>query len=108
MSTGEVKFFAEMAKELEASARKLETRKAELIAQLGPERVAELAALWAKTLDAHDETDMKRNMDWADKELIWVWARLERARARRVLVGHQIMAGLSPKRKTEGDGTDNE
>lgn len=84
-------FLAEMARELEASARKLEEREAELLSQLGAERVDELAQLWAKELDPHDEEDLKRSMDWADKELIWVWARLERARARRVLVGRQTM-----------------
>ncbi len=78
-------FIAEMAKELEASARKLEAREAELVAQLGADRTAELAGLWAKEMEPLDEAELKRNMDWTDKELIWVWSRLERARARRVL-----------------------
>jgi hypothetical protein len=89
--SGDSAFFAQMAQELEASVRKLEAREAELVAHLGAERVDELAALWAKKLDMVDEEELKRNMDWTDKELIWVWARLERARTRRVQVGRQVM-----------------
>jgi hypothetical protein len=88
---GDPDFIAGMARELDASARRLEAREAELVAQLGADRVAELAGLWAKEMDPHDEAELKRNMDWTDKELIWVWSRLERARARRVLAGRQAM-----------------
>lgn len=105
-------FFAHMAEELEATARKLEARETVLVAQLGADRVEELAALWAKTLDPADEDELKRTMDWSDKELIWVWARLERARARRVLVGRQAMmnsqygTGSDGGNNDGGDGTD--
>jgi hypothetical protein len=85
-------FLAEMAKELDASMRKLEQREAELLAMLGAERVEELRALWAKEMERDDEEELKRNMDWDDKELIWVWARLERARQKRVLAGRTSMA----------------
>jgi hypothetical protein len=37
-----------MAKEVDASARALEAREAELVAQLGADRVAEPAGLWAR------------------------------------------------------------
>ena len=103
MSAGDRGFFAEMARELEASARKLEAREAELKALLGPDRVAELAGLWAKTLDPQDEADLKRSMDWDDKELIWVWSRLERARARRVLAGRQAMVSATQDQGGEDD-----
>ena len=68
-------FLAEMAKEVDASARRLEAREAELVAQLGADRVAELAGLWAKGMDSHDEAELKRNMDWTGKELILVSSR---------------------------------
>ena len=70
-------FIAEMAKEAGASARRLEAREAELVARLGADRVAELAGLWAKEMDPHDEAELKRNMDWTGKELIWVRSRLD-------------------------------
>jgi hypothetical protein len=84
-------FVAEMAKELEMSIRKLEQREIELVGLLGAERVEELRALWAREMERIDEDELKRNMDWDDKELIWVWARLERAREKRVLVGRTTM-----------------
>lgn len=84
-------FLAEMAIELDSSMRKLERREAELMATLGGARVEELRALWARALPPEDEDEMKRNMDWTDKELIWVWSRLERVREKRVLVGRRSM-----------------
>lgn len=99
-------FIAEMAKELDASARKLEAREAELVAQLGADRTAELAALWAKQMEPLDEAELKRNMDWTDKELIWVWSRLERARARRVLAGRQAMLHMQYGPATPETGKD--
>ncbi len=101
-------FLAEMARELDASARKLEQREAELLAMLGPERAEELRQLWAKQLDANDEEDLKRGMDWDDKELIWVWARLERARSRRVLVGRQTMLTTQYGKAAEGESNEPE
>jgi hypothetical protein len=87
-------FLSKMARELEDSIRKLEQRETELVTLLGLERVEELRALWAQSLPAADEEDVKRYMDWDDKELIWVWARLQRARERRVLVGRTSMVTM--------------
>jgi hypothetical protein len=84
-------FLAEMAKELEMTLRRLEQREAELVGLLGAGRVEELRALWAREMEQIDEDELKRTMDWDDKELIWVWARLERARQKRVLVGRTTM-----------------
>ena len=61
------------------------------MAQFGADRGAGLAGLWAKGMDPHNEAELKRNMDWIGKELIWVRSRLDRARARRVLAGWQAM-----------------
>lgn len=96
-------FLAEMARELESSMRKLEGREIDLIAELGGERVAELRALWARTLPPDDEEELKRNMDWSDRELIWVWSRLERVREKRVLVGRRSMR-LQSVGRGAGDG----
>jgi hypothetical protein len=106
-------FLAQMAKEVESTIRKLEGREAEMMELLGAERVEELRQLWAKEMDAGDERDLKTNMDWDDKEMIWVWSRLERARAKRVLVGRQTMitvqlgTGEKKEKRENSDGTDN-
>jgi hypothetical protein len=103
-------FLAQMATGLDETIRNLEVREAGMIALLGPERVEELRQLWAKTMDPHDEDDLKRNMDWDDKEMIWVWSRLERARAKRVLAGRQSMitqqygTGVKKKGDEENSG----
>lgn len=76
------------------------------MAQLGADRAAELAALWAKQMEPHDEAELKRNMDWTDKELIWVWLRLERVRARRVLAGRQTMLHMQYGPATPETGKD--
>ncbi len=101
-------FIAAMARELDASARKLEAREKELVALLGADRVAELAGLWAKEMEPLDEAELKRNMDWSDKELIWVWSRLERARARRVLAGRQAMLHIQYGPETRQSEEDTE
>ncbi len=91
MPDTEQAFLTEMALQLEATIRQLEEREAQLAALLGLPRVEELKELWAKQLDLLDEKELKANMDWTDKELIWVWSRLERARDRRVRAGRTSM-----------------
>lgn len=106
MADPDPEFLAQMAKEIDGSMRKLEQREEELIALLGAERVEELRALWAKELETDDENELKRNMDWDDKELIWVWSRLERAREKRVLVGRTSMVSQKLGKDVDKDAKD--
>jgi hypothetical protein len=84
-------FLAEMARGAEATTHELELEEDRLRKLIGEERAAELELLWAKQLDPADEEDIKRYMDWKDKELIWTWARLERSRERRIAAGRAHM-----------------
>jgi len=84
-------FLAEMARGADATTHELELKEARLRALVGQERAVELEQLWAKQLDPVDEEDIKRCMDWNDKELIWTWSRLERSRERRAAAGRAHM-----------------
>jgi hypothetical protein len=85
------RFLAEMARGADATTHQLELEEIKLRQLLGRERAVELELLWARQLDPADEEDIKRYMDWKDKELIWTWSRLERSRERRIAAGHAHM-----------------
>ncbi len=85
------RFLTEMAKGADATTHELELEEASVCARLGQERVLELKKLWARELDPADEEELKRTMDWRDKELVWIWSRLERSRERRLLAGRVLM-----------------
>lgn len=91
-------FLAAMAKGAEETTHELELQEARILAHVGPERALELKKLWARELDSADEEDVKRTMDWSDKELIWIWSRLERSRERRALAGRVLMVKSQPGR----------
>jgi hypothetical protein len=84
-------FLTEMARGADATTHELEQEEARLRALVGNERAEELEQLWTKQLDPADEEDVKRYMDWNDKELIWTWSRLERSRERRAVAGRAHM-----------------
>ncbi|WP_020174576.1 hypothetical protein [Methyloferula stellata] len=84
-------FLTEMARGADATTQELEREEARLRALVGQERAGELKQLWANELDPADEEDIKRYMDWNDKELIWTWSRLERSRERRAAAGRAYM-----------------
>lgn len=87
-------FLEKTAREVELSMKKLEKREAELVASLGPGRVEELRALRTKELPPIDEAETKRHMGWQSRELLWVRARLQRVRQKRVLVGRHTTAAI--------------
>ncbi|UTD27589.1 hypothetical protein [Bradyrhizobium sp. WD16] len=104
-------FLTEMARGADATTLELEQKEARLRALVGPERAEELERLWAKEFAPADEEDIKRFMDWSDKELIWTWSRLERSRERRAAAGRAHMihsqqpaASLLSKEKTRKPG----
>ena len=94
-----------MAKGVDASARGLEAREAELVAQLGANRVAEPAGLWAKEMAPHDGAGLKRNMDRPGEELIWEWP-VWSARAGRVIAGRRAMPHMQYGPNTPETGKD--
>ncbi|QXX76074.1 hypothetical protein [Methylovirgula sp. HY1] len=84
-------FLAEMARGADATTHELEQEEVRLRMLVGHERAEELEQLWTNQLDPADEEDIKRYMDWNDKELIWTWSRLERSRERRAAAGRAHM-----------------
>ncbi|ODS00099.1 hypothetical protein AUC68_02985 [Methyloceanibacter methanicus] len=97
-------FLAEMARGADATTHQLELQETKLREMLGPERALELELLWAKQLDPADEEEIKRYMDWRDKELIWTWSRLERSRQRRIAAGRTHM--IRSQEDSTSDGLD--
>ena len=87
----DAQFLEQMVRQLEDTIRELSDRERRLSATLGHERVAELCELWEQRLDPADELELRRGLDWTDRELIWIWARLQRARLARAQAGKTIM-----------------
>jgi ribosomal 50S subunit-associated protein YjgA (DUF615 family) len=85
-------FLEQMAATLDASLRELEEEAQTLAAEIGEERVAELAAFHRRELEPVDLEEMRRTLDFDDRRLISLWVRLERNRARRVAAGRKAMA----------------
>lgn len=91
-----LEFLREMVRQLDATIRELAQRELELVMDRGPDRVEALRELWNEALDRQDELELGRSLDWRDRELIWVWARLQQAHSKRATVGKTLMRGASP------------
>jgi hypothetical protein len=96
LTTEDAQFLEQMVRQLEATIQELGDREVRLAAALGGERVAELRDLWEKRLDREEELEFRRTLDWTDRELLWVWARLQRARSARAEAGKAIMRRFDP------------
>ena len=82
-------------RQLDHSIRELAVREQKLISSLNPDRVDELRELWNKSLSRRDEEELRRTLDWNDRELMWIWSRQLRARSARVNVGQALMRHCS-------------
>lgn len=91
LTTDDARFLEQMVRQLEATIRELSARETSLTAALGESRVSELRDFWDKRLDREEELELRRTLDWTDRELIWMWARLQRARSARAEAGKAIM-----------------
>ncbi|MBY6242269.1 hypothetical protein [Methylosinus sp. Sm6] len=85
-------FLEQMATTLDASIRVLEAETRDLAAHIGEERVAELRAYFRRELEPIDLEELRNALDFDDRRLLSLWARLERNRARRVAAGRKTMA----------------
>lgn len=99
LSLEDAQFLEQMVQQLEQTIAELAARETQLSGSLGDGRVGELADLWHKRLDRDEELELRRTMDWTDRELIWIWARLQRARSARAEAGKAIMTRFD----THGD-----
>lgn len=91
LSLEDARFLEQMVQQLEQTITELVVREAQLAGSLGADRVAELSDLWHKQLERAEELELRRTMDWTDRELMWIWARLQRARSARAEAGKAIM-----------------
>jgi hypothetical protein len=89
-------FLREMIEQLDASIQDLVRKEKGLAASLGTGRVAELKEYWDHVLTPEEEWELKRTMDFRDRELVWIWSRLKRARTSRANAGEAYMRHLSP------------
>lgn len=101
-NTDALEFLQEMVRQLDATIRELAQRELELVTDRGPDRVEALRELWNETLDRQDELELGRGLDWHDRELIWVWARLQRAHSKRATVGKSLMRNITPRPSMPG------
>ena len=91
LTSEDAQFLEQMVRQLESTITELSSREERLSAVLGDDRVAELDDLWRKQLSREDELELRRTLDWTDRELLWIWARLQRARSARAEAGKAIM-----------------
>lgn len=89
-------FLREMIEQLDASIQELTRKEKGLAASLGSGRVAELKEYWDQALSPEEEWALKQSMDFRDRELLWIWSRLRRARTSRANAGEAYMRHLSP------------
>jgi hypothetical protein len=98
-SADDAEFMAQMARQLDESILELGKRQQVLVEYIGIERVEELRELWDRTLDPADEEQLRRSLDWRDRELLWIWSRQRRAHSARANVGQAFMRqGIVPDR----------
>lgn len=89
-------FLREMIDQLDTSIEELARKEKGLAASLGAYRVAELKEYWDHILTPEEEWELKQTMDFRDRELVWIWSRLKRARTSRANAGQAYMRHLSP------------
>ncbi|MDD2769426.1 MAG: hypothetical protein PHT19_11870 [Methylococcus sp.] len=89
-------FLREMIDQLDTSIEELARKEKGLAASLGVYRVAELKEYWDHVLTPEEEWELKQTMDFRDRELVWIWSRLKRARTSRANAGQAYMRHLSP------------
>ncbi|BBA32728.1 uncharacterized protein sS8_0763 [Methylocaldum marinum] len=87
----DIRFIEEMVKQLDATIGELAERESALRNTIGSARVEEVRALWNQTLDRQEELELRRSLDWRERELLWLWTRQRRIHATRALAGQAVM-----------------
>ncbi|MDD5034385.1 MAG: hypothetical protein PHE55_06470 [Methylococcaceae bacterium] len=91
MTPEDLQFMEQMVKQLDETIAKLAGQERELADAIGPERVEELRELWDQALARNEELELRRSLDWRDRELLWVWSRQRRAHDARANAGQAYM-----------------
>jgi hypothetical protein len=86
----------EVAKRLSGAVLKLRRREKTLAKQLGASRVEELRLFAAKEMAPRQEIAFKQDMNWTDKELVWLWRLIECARDEQVETWRETTLSAKP------------
>lgn len=73
-----------LARRLDVSVVRLMRREKQLVRKLGVERVLQLRNYSDKVMDPCREEAFKRGMDLNDRELVWIWRMVRKARDEQV------------------------
>lgn len=96
LTPDDAQFLTQTVRQLEASIGELHGRDSHLRLMLSPERVEQLRELWDGGMDPVEAGDLRAGLDWRERELLWVWARLKRARSARAEAGQAMMRRFAP------------
>ena len=80
-----------MVKQLDESIKELVVAESLKVEQMDEERVEELLEYWEERMPKEDEYEFKLTLDYNEKRLMWIWARLRRAHAARASAGREYM-----------------
>ncbi|BBL76889.1 hypothetical protein [Methylomagnum ishizawai] len=97
LSPDDTEFLTRMVRQLEESIGQLGERDGQLRLTLHPDRVEQLRELWDGELSRAEEIELRAGLDWRERELLWVWARLKRARSARAEAGQAMMRRFAPE-----------
>jgi hypothetical protein len=93
----DAQFLEQMVQQLESSIQELSDRESQLRLTMNPDRAEHLGELWRGELSRVDELELRASLDWRERELLWLWARLKRARSARLEAGQAIMRRFRPE-----------
>lgn len=90
-SADEGDFLLQMVRQLDATIQELQQRETMLRDAMDGDRVEELEEFHGQLMSPEDEHTCRRSLDWRERELLWVWRRLARARSARANAGQSMM-----------------
>ena len=91
MKPDDKEFLDDMARHLNGTIRELDAEEKKLSEKIGLQRVQELKEFWNHELSDEEEHFFKMTLDYWDKILIQIWARIKRVRQTRLEVGYTLM-----------------
>jgi hypothetical protein len=84
-------FLVQMVRQLDTSIQELQEREQLLRKAMDGDRLEELEEFHDQVMAPEDEHTCRRSLDWRERELLWIWRRLARARSARANAGQAMM-----------------
>ena len=91
MKPDDKEFLNDMAIHLNETLKELVIEEKKLSDKIGRQRVEELKEFWNQELSEEEDRFFRRTLDYWDKILIQLWARMQRVSKTRAEVGHTFM-----------------